>query len=82
MSIKSAGNHEFLLHQSDGSPVAYDPCRPVLYVVNDRTQPWQGERLLAEAIQSISEITGLQFGLEGPTAEVSLAQYGIGMGRA
>jgi len=72
VSTEGGGTHAFLSSQPDGSPVAYDPCRPVLYVVNDRTQPFQGDELLAEAIRGISEITGLQFGFEGPTGEVPL----------
>lgn len=63
--------YEFVATQSDGTtPVAYDPCRPIRYVVNDRTLPPGGEDLVEDAIGQISAITGLQFESEGSSVEV------------
>jgi hypothetical protein len=50
-------------------PVAFDPCRPIRYVVNGRTAPAAGGQLLAKAMASISGATGLRFELEGPSDE-------------
>jgi hypothetical protein len=63
--------YEYAMTQADGSdPVAYDPCRPVHVVVNDRTEPTGGTQLLREALARTSRATGLQFVVDGPTNEV------------
>jgi hypothetical protein len=62
--------HRFLYRQSGSSrPVAYDPCREVRVVVNERTMPAGAENLLREALRTLGTATGLRFGLEGPTTE-------------
>jgi hypothetical protein len=72
-----AGPHEFMAYQSDGvTPVAYDPCRPIPYVINPRTAPPGAEALVAQAVQRIAEITGLQFELEGTTDEPANPERG------
>ena len=64
------GSHEFAVVQDDGAtPVAYDPCRPVHYVVRPDNAPAGGQQLVAGAIARISEVTGLQFVYDGPTEE-------------
>lgn len=64
------GPHHFLAVQDDGaSPVTYDPCRPLRYVVNLRTAPPGAEGLLADAITTISVATGLRFQAEGTSDE-------------
>jgi hypothetical protein len=66
----AGGPHAFSSLQPNGSdPVAYDPCRPLRFVVNRRTVPPGGDALLGEAIARISEVTGLRFEAEGITAE-------------
>jgi hypothetical protein len=59
----------FLLDGPNGAPVAYDPCRPIRYVLNTRTAPPGGDVLVQEAIATVSTVTGLQFELLGPTDE-------------
>jgi hypothetical protein len=64
------GPHEFVHLQTDGiSPVAYDPCRPVHYVVRDALAPDGGDEVLALAVQRVSAATGLQFVADGVTDE-------------
>jgi hypothetical protein len=64
------GSHEFVHLQTDGiSPVAYDPCRAVHYVVRDSLAPDGGDEVLAMAVQRVSELTGLQFVADGGTDE-------------
>lgn len=65
----AGGPHAFVSTQPDGSPVSYDPCRPVAVVVNERTSVPDGDRMLAQALAVISEATGLVFSIEGPTVE-------------
>jgi hypothetical protein len=49
--------------------VAYDPCRPVHYVIRAENMPDDGERMITDAIASVSNATGLQFVDDGLTAE-------------
>lgn len=64
------GPHRFMATQPGSSePVAYDPCRPVRYVVNARTAPPGGAEALASAIAEIEAATGLRFVAEGVTDE-------------
>jgi Matrixin len=56
------------------TPVAYDPCRPVHYVVRARGAPPQGARLVHEAISRVSAATGLVFVDDGGTDEAPSPQ--------
>lgn len=68
----ASGPHAFIAQQPGGdAPVAYDPCRPLRYVVNARTAPPGGAALLDEALATISRATGLQLVPEGATTEAS-----------
>lgn len=49
--------------------VAYDPCRPVHYVVRPDNAPDGSEGLVREAVAAVSAATGLQFVDDGPTTE-------------
>lgn len=69
------GPHAFMATQTDGTtPVAYDPCRPIPVVINERTMPSAATGLVAEAIDEVSSITGLRFVVEGPTDEGAAMQ--------
>ncbi len=64
------GPFTFVAMQSNGKdPVAYDPCRPIHVVVNARTAPPDGDRLFRNALNAVSGATGLQFVVDGATAE-------------
>jgi Matrixin len=64
------GAYTFISTQTDGvSPVAYDPCRPLHYVVRPDGTPAGGEEVITAAIARISEVTGLQFIADGATDE-------------
>lgn len=58
------------LAEDGGRPVAYDPCRSIAVVVNDRAAPPGSEELLEGALAEVSRITGLRFEVEGPSDEV------------
>jgi hypothetical protein len=64
------GRYAFTAKQKTGSePVAYDPCRPIHYVVNPVHEPNEGARLLSEAFAAVSAATGLRFVSDGTTTE-------------
>jgi hypothetical protein len=62
----------FVTFQDDGvTPVAYDPCRPVHYVLRPDNAPPGGEEIVHEAFARISAVTGLQFVHDGASDEPS-----------
>lgn len=64
------GAYTFLRRQpASPEPVAYDPCQPVHVVVNSRTAPPEGDRVLRAALARLSRATGLVFVEDGPTEE-------------
>ncbi len=68
---QNPGAFEFLANQPDSNdPVAWDPCRPIRYVVNPTGAPTGADALLADAIKRTSSATGLQFESAGVTDEV------------
>ena len=68
--VSDTGGYSLLATQSPGDQVvAYDPCRPIRYVVRPDGAPAGGQQLLEQAIAEISAATGLQFHDDGPTTE-------------
>ncbi|WP_245160971.1 matrixin family metalloprotease [Blastococcus sp. CT_GayMR16] len=64
------GPHTFVAFQADGvTAVAYDPCRPIHYVLRPDGAPEGGEDVVRSAIARMSEVTGLQFIEDGATDE-------------
>jgi hypothetical protein len=66
-----SGGYELLEHQPDDAavPVAFDPCRPVHYVVNPAGEPLDGRQLVVSAVARVSRATGLRFVADGTTTE-------------
>ncbi len=72
MPPESNGSTAYLLQKSpDPSQafVAYDPCRPVHYVVRPDNAPPGTLQLIEEAVSAVSAASGLQFVYDGTTAE-------------
>lgn len=68
----STGSSAFVLQESpkEGQRlVAYDPCRPVHYVVRPDNALPGGDVLLREAVEAVSQASGLQFVYDGLTTE-------------
>lgn len=66
----SPGAFEFIATQrGSDTPVAWDPCRPIRYVVNSTGAPPGTDVLLQEAIDRTAAATGLSFVNKGPTDE-------------
>lgn len=68
----STGSTAFVLQESPKAGqdlVAYDPCRPVHYVVRPDNAPAGGDILIREAVAGASQASGLQFVYDGPTTE-------------
>jgi Matrixin len=67
------GDYNFL-EMNKKSPVAYDPCRPIHYVIRDRDTPTGGDQLVRQAVAAVSKATGLQFIDDGMTTEAPSAK--------
>jgi hypothetical protein len=63
------------VHTQPGSedPIAYNPCRPIEFVVYHDPAPAGSEGILDEALEVVSEASGLEFAYLGP-AENPAAQ--------
>lgn len=64
-----SGGYTFELPGRNGSPVTYDPCRAIHYVIRPKNEPPNGEAIIRESIAAVSAATGLQFVADGPTDE-------------
>lgn len=65
----ASDSYKFLATNDDGTPVGYSPCRPLHYVVNAGLEPEGAERLVEDAIETVSRATGIKFVNDGATAE-------------
>ncbi|MBT2512567.1 matrixin family metalloprotease [Arthrobacter sp. ISL-30] len=68
----STGSQAYALQPSpdpDQAFVAYDPCRPVHYVVRPDNAPTGSDELIRQAVAEVSAATGLQFVNDGSTSE-------------
>ncbi|WP_236557627.1 matrixin family metalloprotease [Arthrobacter sp. 9AX] len=66
------GSTAYVLQESpdaDQPFVAYDPCRPIHYVVRPDLAPPGTDQLIQEAVSAVSAASGLQFVYDGITAE-------------
>jgi len=67
-----AGGYRLLHTQDDGTrrPVAWDPCRPIHYVIRTQGDPAGGQGAIDWAIARMSAVTGLHLVDDGVTQEV------------
>jgi len=65
--------YRFASVQMTGQPVTWDPCRSVHVVVDASSGPADGMALLRRALTRVSQATGLQIVVDGPTAEIPSA---------
>jgi len=64
------GTPLFVAEQPDSDePVAYDPCRPIHYVMRPDNAPAGGEAIVHQAVDRVASVTGLQFVYDGSTDE-------------
>lgn len=63
------GGHAFTRTRKNGQPVRWSTCRPIRYVVRPAQEPEGGRQLLREAVDRVSEATGLEFAFAGTTDE-------------
>ncbi|WP_426571711.1 matrixin family metalloprotease [Aquihabitans sp. McL0605] len=70
-SPRDPGPFAFIHSHADGSPVTWDPCRPIRYVVNPAGAPASGDEVIRGAIRRTSEATGLEFEAAGETDEAA-----------
>jgi len=67
--VSTQGTYAFLHTEADGSPIGYDPCRPVRYVVRPDGMPEGGQQLVEEAAAIVGSAAGLVLEYAGTTDE-------------
>jgi len=68
--VTISNSYRFIEYQSDNAtPVAYDPCRPIHFVIRPQGEPVGGEQIVMDAISRVSQATGLLFIYDGTTTE-------------
>ena len=71
----ASSSYRFLAHQTDGTtPVSYDPCRPIHYVIRQHGEPPGGNQIVTNAVLRVSQATGLRFVYDGATSEAPSRQ--------
>ena len=64
--------YSFTFVRADGcTPVRFDPCQPVHYVMNPAQAPPGGVADVEEAFSRLAQVTGMTFRSDGMTEEVS-----------
>jgi hypothetical protein len=69
LAPSGAGGFTFLATHPDGTPVTFDPCRPVHVVMRPDGEPPGGRSLLLSVLGELSAATGLRFLDDGATDE-------------
>lgn len=69
-----SNSYAFTNLRANGTPVTYDPCRPIHYVTRAANAPAGGDQLIKEAVTAVSRATGLVFIDDGATAEAPAAK--------
>jgi hypothetical protein len=76
--LASSSSYRFLAKQTDGAaPVAYDPCRPIHYVVRGHGEPAGADLIVTDSVLRVSHVTGLRFVYDGPTSEAPNSQRAL-----
>ena len=68
----SGSAYAWMVTNSDASPVRYDPCEPIHYVVNLTEAPARGLSDVQGAFARVSDATGLSFVYDGTTTEIPM----------
>ncbi|MGY2083487.1 matrixin family metalloprotease [Blastococcus sp. SYSU DS0539] len=64
------GSYGYVSFQEDGvTPVTYDPCREIRYVLRPDGAPPGTEQLVHDAVARVAEVTGLRFVFDGYSDE-------------
>jgi hypothetical protein len=61
--------YAFVATRGDGTPITYDPCRPVRFVVNPNSAPPNYLRIIQTALATAGAASGLQLELVSETSE-------------
>lgn len=54
--------------------IAYSPCQPIHYVINNKRAPAGAAQLIDSAVQRVSQATGLRFIYDGASSETAVLE--------
>jgi hypothetical protein len=71
VAVRTTGSFAFIAHQPGAAsdPVAWDPCRPIRYVINPAGGPAGGIGIAEQAVSRMAQVSGLKFEYRGKTGE-------------
>jgi hypothetical protein len=71
VSAPQDNNYKFMNLQSDKkTPVAWDPCRVIYYVINESNAPANGDLIISDTLKKASKLSGFKFVFQGTTNEI------------
>ena len=70
------GGYKFIA-MTGSSPVTYDPCRPIHYVVREHDTPAGGDQTIRDAVAAVSKATGLEFIYDGTSDELPTSNRAV-----
>lgn len=70
----------FRTQPGTGTPVAWNPCEPIHYVVNPENAPDEWEALVEDGIAEVGAASGLEFEYDGETADRDFRDRGGRLG--
>ena len=71
LSGKGGGSYAFVANTTDGDPVGWDHCKPILYVVNPAGAPDDWEDIIRGGVAEITDASGFEFEYDGTSTERS-----------
>lgn len=76
--LERGGAYAFTYATANGTPIGYDPCRPIEVEINPDGAPEGHEQLVRTAMEHVSEASGLRFELVGTTDSRRFLRHGDG----
>jgi hypothetical protein len=69
VAVHTTGSYAFIAHQphAPSDPVAWDPCKPIEYVINPTGSPADGIGVAEQAVSRMEQVSGLDFEYRGET---------------
>jgi hypothetical protein len=66
----AGGEYHFANTRTDGTPIGWDPCKPIPYWIGSRNLPGGGTNLVTLVLAEITAISGQRFDFQGYTDTV------------
>lgn len=73
-AVTAAPSDDYIITRTEnGTPVGFDPCDTIHYVIREANAPAGGDKLIQDAVAKTAKATGLVFVYDGTTTESPVA---------